>query len=89
MMMTLDDDDAGALAELVRGAGWSCFVRLENPQNGKVGSVFFGPGQSWSSPNRCLRQWSMVQSRHLIVLENVRISLQPRTGHFFFLVAFS
>lgn len=52
-------------------------------------SGFLGPGQVWSGPNRCFKQWSMVQSRHLIVFENVRVSLQPWTGHFFFLVAFS
>ena len=91
LVVQLDDEeeeDTGAW--VVRcGCGFCFWLLFENPQNEKVGSGFLGPGQPWSRPNLCLRQWSMVQSRHLIVLENVRTSLQPRTGHFFFLITFS
>lgn len=55
---------------------------------GKPESTFTGPEHLWSGPNLCLRQCSLVQSLHLIVLENVSVSLHPGTGHFFFFVTF-
>lgn len=55
---------------------------------GNVDSGFLGPGHLWSGPNLCFRQCSLVQSLHLIVFENVSVSLHPGTGHFFFFVTF-
>lgn len=73
--------------------GWAFFESSLLPfrkfMNWKVASGFLGPAQLWSGPNRCFKQWSIVQSRHLIVLEKVKSSLQRGTGHFFFFVAFS
>jgi hypothetical protein len=51
-------------------------------------SIFLGPGHLWSGPNLCFRQCSLVQSLHLIVFENVSVSLHPRTGHFLLFVTF-
>jgi len=56
---------------------------------GKFVSTFLGPGHLWSGPNLCFKQWSIVQSLHLIVFENTKISLHPAAGHFFFFVTFS
>jgi len=55
---------------------------------GKPESTVLGPGHLWSGPNLCFRQCSLVQSLHLIVLENVSVSLHPGTGHFCFFVTF-
>jgi len=55
---------------------------------GKPESTFLGPGHLWSGPNLCFRQCSLVQSLHLMVLENVSVSLHPGTGHFFFFITF-
>lgn len=77
-------------ARFVLGSVLWLLLRLRRLMNWNPGSGFLlGPEQVWSGPNLCFRQWSLVQSLHLIVLENVRASLQPLTGHFGFLVTFS
>ncbi len=81
----LEDDEVGTRL----GFDSSFLLLLNRPINGKPASDFFGPGHLWSGPNLCFKQWSTKQSLHLIVFENVRISLQPGTGHFFFFVTFS
>lgn len=80
-----DEVDGWALLGLVVLASFLVVLLLKKPMNGS----FLGPGQVWSGPKRCFKQWSTLQSRHLMVLEKVRYSLHLGTGHFFFFVAFS
>lgn len=85
LVAQLVEDVAGARL----GFDSSFLLLLKRPINGKPESGFLGPGQLWSGPKRCFKQWSIVQSLHLIVFENVKTSLQPGTGHFFFFVTLS
>lgn len=75
--------------EVKLGFGSSFLLLFKRLMNEKLVSNFLGPEHLWSGPNRCFKQWSFKQSRHLIVLENTKTSLHPGAGHFLFFVIFS
>lgn len=49
-----------------------------------LGAFLRRPWHAWSGPKRCFKHVSTEQSLQRTVLEDLRASLHPFTGHFFF-----